>query len=74
MTSMARALYLDSEFGASLDLPKVGSALENAFVYDAVARELKGMAADGLIEIVAEHQRLVSDDQLIDTLSFRRLR
>ncbi len=74
MTSLARMLYLDSEFGAALDVPKVGSALENAFVFDAVARELKGMAAEGLIEIVAEHQRKVSDDQLIDNLRFRRLR
>jgi hypothetical protein len=74
MISLARTLYLDSEFGAPLDIPRAGCALENAFVYDAVARELKGMAAEGLIEIVAEHQRQVSDEQLIDNLRFRRLR
>lgn len=74
MTSLAQSLYLDSEFGIPLDVPRVGSALENPFVYDSVARELKAMAERGLIEIVAEHQRQFSDDQLIDSLRFRRLR
>jgi hypothetical protein len=74
MTSLAHSLYLDSEFGIPLDVPRVGSALENPFVYDSVARELKAMAERGLIEIVAEHQRQVSNDQLIDSLRFRRLR
>ena len=74
MTTLARTLYLDSEFGAASDIPREGSALENAFVYDAVARELKDMAAAGLIEILAEQQRLVSNDKLIDKLQFRRIR
>ena len=74
MTTLAQTLYLDSEFGIPLDVPWVGSTLENPFVYDSVARELKAMAERGLIEIVAEHQRQVSSDQLIDNLRFRRLR
>lgn len=74
MTTLAQTLYLDSEFGIPLDVPRVGSTLENPFVYDSVARELKAMAERGLIEIVAEHQRQVSNDQLIDNLRFRRLR
>ncbi len=74
MTTLAQTLYLDSEFGIPLDVPRVGSTLENPFVYDSVARELKAMAERGLIEIVAEHQRQVSSDQLIDNLRFRRLR
>lgn len=74
MTSLAQALYMESEFGIPLDLPRTGSTLENPFVYDSVARELKAMAERGLIEIVAEHQRQVSNEQLIDNLRFRRLR
>ena len=34
------------------DLPRAGFTLENPFVYDAVARELKAMADQGLVEIV----------------------
>jgi hypothetical protein len=73
LTTLAQALYLDSEFGVEHDLPRAGSTLENPFVYDAVAKDLKDMAEQGLVEIVAERVSRV-DPALIDRLSFRRLR
>jgi hypothetical protein len=71
--SLAHTFYLDSQFGEIQDLPRAGSTLENPFVYDAVARELKAMAALGLVEIVHEQTRLVPEP-LVDNLRFRRLR
>jgi hypothetical protein len=72
--TLADALYLDSQFGVPLDVPHVGSALENPFVYDAVARDLKAMAERGLIEIVAEREHPVDGGMLIDALRFKRVR
>ena len=56
MLSLAQSLFLDSELRVEQELPHVGSALENPFVYDAVAREIKQMAQRGLVEIVEEHK------------------
>src|SRR5688500_12205517 len=50
--TLAHNVYLDSEFGVPQDLPKAGSTLENPYVYDATARELKSMAERGLVRIV----------------------
>jgi hypothetical protein len=55
------------------DLPRAGYALENPFVYDAVAREFKQMAQRGLVEIVREH-RAYGDEPPIDSLRYRRVR
>ena len=74
MRTLAQTLYLDSDFGTTQGVPRVGSTLENPFVYNAVAKELKEMAARGLIEIVSEHVNEVARERLIDRLSFRRLR
>jgi len=74
MRTLARSVYLDSEFGVQQELPRAGSALENPFVFDAAAQELKAMAAQGLIEITGEHTARNADELLIDRLSFRRLR
>ena len=49
MRTLAHSVYLESEFGVLRDLPRAGSALENRFVFDATAQELKAMAARGLI-------------------------
>jgi hypothetical protein len=72
--TLAHIVYLDSEFGVPQDLPKAGSTLENPYVYDATARELKSMAERGLVRIVGEHTGGSQDDPLIDSLSFVRLR
>ena len=74
MRSLAHSAYLDSSFDAACELPHAGSALENPFVYDDAAREIKQLAERGLVEIVAEHTLRVADEQLIGHLSFRRLR
>lgn len=71
---LARSMFLDSKIGVVEELPRSGSALENPYVYDAVARDFKHMAANGLVEIVAERRRPTADDLLIDSLQYRRLR
>jgi hypothetical protein len=74
MPTLAHAAYLDSSFGAISELPHAGSPLENPFVYDDAAREIKRLAERGLVEIVSEHTVQRIDEQLIDHLSFKRLR
>ncbi len=74
MPTLAHAAYLDSSFGAISELPHAGSSLENPFVYDDAAKEIKQLADRGLVEIVAEHTVQRADEQLIDHLSFKRLR
>jgi hypothetical protein len=74
MPTLAHAAYLDSSFGAVSELPHAGSPLENPFVYDDAAREIKQLAERGLVEIVSEQPRQFADEQLIGHLSFKRLR
>lgn len=71
--TLAQTTYLDSSYGIEEELPRAGSALENPYVFDASARELKVMAAKGLIEITEEHSTRVADEVLIDRLRFRRV-
>jgi hypothetical protein len=71
---LAQSFYVDSTFGVERELPRAGSALENPYVYDSSARELKAMADRGLIEVTRERSHAAGDEQLIDHLSFRRLR
>ena len=73
MGTLANSIYLDSEFGVEQELEHAGSSLENPFVYDAAARELKALAARGLVEIVGEHTTRHADEPLIDSLRFRRI-
>jgi len=74
MQTLARSEYLDSEFGVPHELPRAGSSLENPYVFDDAARELKSMAEHGLVEILIEHTRGEGQDALIDRLNFKRLR
>lgn len=74
MRTLAESAYLDSQFGTPIELPTVGSSLENPYVYDASARELKAMASQGLVEIVDEHHVGEGIGGLISRLTFRRLR
>ena len=41
MRTLAQSAYLESEFGTLSELPSVGTPLENPYVYDSSARELK---------------------------------
>jgi hypothetical protein len=72
--NLARSVFLESEIGAIEELPRSGTALENPFVFDAVANDLKRMAASGLVEIVDEHRTRAGSDTLIDSIRYRRLR
>lgn len=74
MRTLAQSFYIDSTFGVERELPHAGSALENAYVYDSSARELKAMAERGLIEVVQEQCRVIAGEALIGQLSFKRLR
>jgi hypothetical protein len=67
-------VYLESKVGVLYELPRAGSALENLDVYDASARELKALAAKGLIEIVEERAVQRQQDRLIWRFRFRRVR
>ena len=74
MRTLAQSAYLESEFGALSELPSVGTSLENPYVYDASAKELKAMAAQGLVKIVDEQRNGDEPDGLINRLTFERLR
>ena len=74
MRTLAQSAYLESEFGALSELPSVGSSLENPYVYDASAREIKAMASEGLVKIVDERRGSDGLSGLINHLTFRRLR
>ena len=74
MHTLAHSAYLDSEFGVPQELPKAGSSLENPYVFDATAKELKAMAERGLVRILEERTASGAQEELIDRLSFMRLR
>jgi hypothetical protein len=72
--NLAHSVFLESEIGAIEELPRSGSALENPFVFDSVANDLKRMAASGLVEVVDERRTGAGADTLIDSFRYRRLR
>jgi hypothetical protein len=74
MSTYAQTLYNDSEFGVPQDIPKAGVSLENPYAFDATAKELKHMAHSGLVEILHEHVSHAEPEELIDELTFVRLR
>jgi hypothetical protein len=55
-------------------LVPAGSALENPYVYDSVARELKDLARDGRLEVVTQEWRDGPEQSLIGKFAFKRLR
>jgi len=73
MRTLAQRAYLDSELGVPNELPHAGSALENPFVFDASAHELKEMERRGLVRIVDEHRTPAATGSLIDRLRFMRV-
>jgi hypothetical protein len=74
MRSLVHSIYLESEPGALTDLDPAGTGLENPYVYDSAARELKAMAEAGLVKIVRERVRAGAQQPLIDRISFARIR
>lgn len=74
MPSLVHSIYLDSEPGTLTELDPSGTGLENPYVYDSAARELKEMADHGLVRIVREQVREGARQPLIGRISFARLR
>lgn len=74
MPSIALSIVLDSEFGVPHELDHEGSSLENPYVFDGVAKDLKAMAAEGRVEIVGERLSERGGERLIDRLAFVRRR
>ena len=74
MSKIVRSIYLESEFGVPTELEGAGTSLENPYVYDSAARELKSMADEGLVKIVREQVRHGFSEPLIGRISFARLR
>jgi hypothetical protein len=73
MGTLAESTYLESEFDTLSELPNAGSPLENPYVYDSAARELKEMASKGLLRIVDERRSGSGPNGLISRLTFQRL-
>jgi hypothetical protein len=71
--TLAQSLFADSAFNFECELPRAGSALENPYVYDASARELKSLAERGLIEVVKEQTIVLGNETLIGRFSFKRV-
>lgn len=74
MRALAQSVCLESDFGTLSELPCAGSPLENPYLYDACANELKSMAARGLVRIVEEQRTAHGHEGLIRRLTFERLR
>lgn len=74
MSTIAASVYIEAEPGIKQQLAHAGCALENPYVFDATARELRLMAQRGQIEILEEHLDARGGESLIDRFSFRRLR
>jgi hypothetical protein len=74
LNSLARSIYLESPPGVPTLLRPAGTALENPYVYDSVARELKELAARGLVRIEAEESLGDPEAPLIARFAFTRLR
>jgi hypothetical protein len=70
----AHSIYLRTPPGVPTKLSRVGSSLENPFVYDSVARDLKRLALEGLVEIIDEKTSGDGGEPLIERIAFLRLR
>lgn len=74
MPSIAQTLHAYAPIGAVVELPSAGTWLENPYVFDATAREIKALAQRGCTEIVDEKVEPRSGEPVIVRLAFRRLR
>jgi len=74
MRTLSTSIYLAADVGVPTEVEPAGTSLENPYVYDSVARDLKAMAGEGLLRIVDEHLREGRSDAPIDRLRFVRLR
>jgi hypothetical protein len=73
MMSFAESLIAFTPLGGTAELPRAGTPLENDFVYDAAAREIKCYAERGQVAVVEECRVSSDSGQVISRLSFQRL-
>ena len=73
MTTIVQRTYREATVGAIVNLPKSGTQLENRYVFDAAAREVKAMAELGRVKIVDERRESRHDIALITDISFIKL-
>jgi hypothetical protein len=71
--TIANTLFATAPIGHRIALERAGSWLENDYVYDATAREIKQLAQRGCVEVVEERQAPRGGEPLITHLAFRRL-
>lgn len=71
---IATRILIEAPLGVVIDLERAGSTLENAHVYDSVARALTDRVADGWVEVVQSQSVEVDGSALITQFRFRRLR
>ncbi|MEK8050055.1 hypothetical protein AACH10_07385 [Ideonella sp. DXS22W] len=72
--SIARQIFAQAPLGEPVRLPQAGTSLENPYVFDSVAREIKFAGSEfGALEVIEERTLSGSDDALIVDFVFRRL-
>ncbi|MCU0814191.1 MAG: hypothetical protein MUC32_07670 [Burkholderiaceae bacterium] len=73
MPSIAHSIHAFAPIGAVVELPSAGTWLENPYVYDAAARDIKAFVAHGCTEIVDEKVEHLGGEPITVHLAFRRL-
>lgn len=73
--SIARQIFAQAPVGEAVRLPQAGTSLENPYVFDSVAREIKFAGSEfGALEVLEERVHGGNaDDALIVDFVFRRL-
>lgn len=74
MQTLARTFVLDAPVGVVAHLPRAGSALEIPDVFDASAREIEALAAEGMVEVVHKRGGSAEREPFITEFAFVRLR
>jgi hypothetical protein len=73
MSTIAERVYREATAGSIVTLPKFGTCLENRYVFDAAAREVKAMAELGRLKVVSERRSSAHDIDLITDIAFIKL-
>jgi len=73
MHTVAQSIYSNASIGTPIVLPKAGTPLENRYVFDSSAHEIKAMAVQGLVKIVSEERASEHESALITDIVFVRV-
>lgn len=74
MDHLTLSVLRDSPIGVTRRLERAGGALENAYVYNDVAIDLKSLARSGWLDVVGEEYSDRDGETLIDHITFVRRR